>query len=333
MAREARSRCHGVGQRDVRLAPSGRAHAVRGIGRHTLRARVLGAMFVVFVVATVSFLLMLNSVVTHSFSELEAENVLQDTARARTAFNAYAVTLRAVASDWAHWTETYDFVAGRRPEYPAQNLSGGALANINVDFMVFLNGDGEPVHAIATDPSTGELVEIQGPVQRAVVSLNRTVAPASRDGYPKRSRRAAGRRGGHGDGADHHQRGERRAERRPRGRAIRGRRGDRRGGARDRADMSRRGARRLAPLFCLAIPMVPARNSAKRTPAHLTARPSRAGRRCAGWTAGRRSSSRSGSAERRWSGPRTPCTTSDSGWWGSRCSSASHSGSPWSRRS
>ena len=120
-------------------------------------------MFVVFAVATVSFLVLLNGVVTHSFAELEAEHAQQDAARARTGFNAYATTLRAVASDWAHWTETYDFVGGRRPEYPAENLSVGALANVNVDFMVFLDGDGEPSYAIVSDPSTGELPGFRGP--------------------------------------------------------------------------------------------------------------------------------------------------------------------------
>jgi len=139
-------------------------------------------MFGVFAVVTVCFLVLLSVVVTHSFSELEAEKVLQDTTRVRTAFNTYAGTLRAVASDWAHWTETYDFVAGRLPEYPAQNLSNDALANINVDFMVFLDSDGEPVQSTATDPATGAIVEFPEPTQRAIVNLNRSVAQASSTG-------------------------------------------------------------------------------------------------------------------------------------------------------
>jgi len=135
-------------------------------------------MFAVFVVASVSFVWVLNSVVTASFSSLEKTAMMRDAARVQAVFDAEVDGLRSVSGDWAVWTETYDFIAGNNPGYPTENLTANSLSVIGVDFMLFLDGQGRVVHAAALDPVTGALIEPTRVFTQAVAKLNAVIPPS-----------------------------------------------------------------------------------------------------------------------------------------------------------
>jgi len=147
----------------------------------TLRRRVLGIMFAVFLMASLSFMWVLHRVVTASFSNLERTSMTRDASRVQAVLDANIDGLRATSGDWAVWTATYDFVAGRNPGYPAENLGSSSLAVIGVDFMYFLDGQGRVVYATVLDPNSGEAVEPSRALNQAITRLNVTIPPSADD--------------------------------------------------------------------------------------------------------------------------------------------------------
>ncbi|KAF0197532.1 MAG: PAS/PAC sensor-containing diguanylate cyclase [Bacillota bacterium] len=47
--------------------------------------------------------------------------------------------LMSLASDWAVWDETYDFMTTLDPVYTKQNLSVGTFSNLKLSLMAFVN--------------------------------------------------------------------------------------------------------------------------------------------------------------------------------------------------
>ncbi len=139
-------------------------------------------MFAVFVVAVLSFALLLNRVVTQSFSELESETIVRDSARVQAVFESNVAAMRAVSGDWARRTDVYDFMAGRNPGYAEDNLTGDLLSTIHADFICFFDADGGVYYSAAVDPETKETVELSTSCQQAIVTLNRESPTSGEDG-------------------------------------------------------------------------------------------------------------------------------------------------------
>lgn len=49
------------------------------------------------------------------------------------------------AIDWSHWDDTYDFVQTKDPEYIESNLNDESFRSLGVDFMLFLDAQGNTV--------------------------------------------------------------------------------------------------------------------------------------------------------------------------------------------
>lgn len=111
-------------------------------------------MFGVFLVVATLAMAGLQDVITRANAEAERTEALLRGERAAAAVKASQDRLTAIAADWAKWTDTYEFVAGRHPRYVEDNLSADSMGNLDVDFMVFSDNRGKLVHmATALGPS------------------------------------------------------------------------------------------------------------------------------------------------------------------------------------
>jgi sensor domain CHASE-containing protein len=120
--------------------------------------------------------IILSLLTQQSYSQLEIEETEQHLDRARAAIDEGLAGLRVRASDWAAWDETYAFVAGDNPDYVRVNLTDQAIAQLQLNVMVFVDATGRLVHGQALDlrtgsaapfpPSLRELVERDTPLTR-----------------------------------------------------------------------------------------------------------------------------------------------------------------------
>ncbi len=98
--------------------------------------------------------------VADSFSDLEEAQAEQDSARVQQAIAIHLEQLSHSARDWSHWDETYGFIAGTVPDYPAANLSVASFFNLGVDMMYFYDRAGNLVWGQAFDMESEEEVPL-----------------------------------------------------------------------------------------------------------------------------------------------------------------------------
>jgi PAS domain S-box-containing protein len=82
-----------------------------------------------------------------SFSRLEEQNLQVNVQRAQNGIGDILESMKALATDWAFWNDTYNFVSDRNAEYIETNMSDAAISVLKVNFMVFVNTSGEVVYA------------------------------------------------------------------------------------------------------------------------------------------------------------------------------------------
>lgn len=151
----------------------------------SIRQRVLYTMLIVVLLSGIGFLLVLNAVVRRSFTELETAAMTRDAARVHSAIDASAQWLEAVSGDWARWTDTYEFLAGTRPNYPDVNLDAASMDVLGVDFMAYIDSSGKMYHISTLNPETRRPIDPPRELIRRLEDLNSAVFATSESQTPK----------------------------------------------------------------------------------------------------------------------------------------------------
>ncbi len=121
----------------------------------TLRRKTLTIISLVLGVLFVLLYLTVSAIVTQGFADIEEQATRENVQRAQSAIDAEIMRLVSTAGDWAAWDETYTFVAGENPDYPALNLQDTALTTLELNLMLFASPGGEIVYSKAIDLQTG----------------------------------------------------------------------------------------------------------------------------------------------------------------------------------
>ncbi|RME37167.1 MAG: PAS domain S-box protein [Thermoflexia bacterium] len=109
---------------------------------------------------------------TRRFSQLERQEVEEETRRVHAVFQNELKDLGTRAEDWAPWDDTYQFIADGNPEYIANNLTDAVFVNLRLNLMLFVSTSGRVVYAKAFDLEAGREV----PVPDAAYALARDAA-------------------------------------------------------------------------------------------------------------------------------------------------------------
>jgi diguanylate cyclase (GGDEF)-like protein len=104
--------------------------------------------------------LVLNTTVMSSFVQLENDTATQNADRVRQAIEREAGFLGTLATDWALWTDTRNFVRGEPSDYAANNLIDTALVGLNVNTLVLTNLAGRVIWGMSLDLEIEEEIEI-----------------------------------------------------------------------------------------------------------------------------------------------------------------------------
>ena len=129
------------------------------------QTNVLLKQKITLIMAAVILLMMsLNAAVllpvADSFSDLEQAQAEEDSARIQQAIANYLDHLGNSARDWSHWDDTYDFVAGDKPDFVDGNLSFDSFVNLGVDMMYFYDRAGTIVWGKTFDVETEQEIAL-----------------------------------------------------------------------------------------------------------------------------------------------------------------------------
>ncbi|MFA6362159.1 CHASE4 domain-containing protein [Methanoregula sp.] len=95
-----------------------------------------------------------------NYQSLEQKYITNDLDRTISQIKNEEHTISAIDNDWAPWDDTYDFVIGKRPDYIERNINPDTFANLNLDFMIITNHEGEIVYSGAFDPANRTIIPV-----------------------------------------------------------------------------------------------------------------------------------------------------------------------------
>ncbi|MFA5964274.1 MAG: CHASE4 domain-containing protein [Sphingomonas sp.] len=114
--------------------------------------RSLGAKLVLILTAvglagSIAITLLLASVITPSFNQLEAKSVAAHVERTRAALGEYASKVESAVRDYGDWNASYDYMAHQTRAFEQESFSPLAMVNLDVNGMAYVANDGRVVIA------------------------------------------------------------------------------------------------------------------------------------------------------------------------------------------
>ena len=119
-----------------------------------LRTKLVIVIGVGFCILCLVLSITLNAMIIVSYSDLEDKTVSENVGRLLNQLNQENSNLKAVASDWAFWNDTYSFINDTSEEYIQSNLQYEAFKIIDINFMLFYNNSDVLVFSRAYDFQT-----------------------------------------------------------------------------------------------------------------------------------------------------------------------------------
>ena len=126
-------------------AASGRIGALRN--PTSLGAKLVLILTAVGIAGSIAITLLLASVITPSFNQLEAKSVDAHVERTRAALGEYASKVATAVKDYGDWNASYDYMAHQTAAFEQESFSPLAMTNLDVNGMAYVANDGHIVIA------------------------------------------------------------------------------------------------------------------------------------------------------------------------------------------
>lgn len=126
----------------------------------TLRRRILLIIGVTLVALIVGLYGVSSSILLKDFARLERRDASRSVKRLQNAVANEVATLSDETAEWAAWDDTYQFIQDRNRAYIRSNLGDTMLANVRLNFVVFLNREGQMVWSKGLDLRTQKAMPI-----------------------------------------------------------------------------------------------------------------------------------------------------------------------------
>ncbi|GAK58137.1 multi-sensor hybrid histidine kinase [Candidatus Vecturithrix granuli] len=135
-----------------------------------IRQKTLTIIGIAFVILLVVLTLISHLVILGGFTQLETEDVKVNVKRSLNELSNTLDWLNATAGDWAPWDDTYYFIQNHNEEYIQSNLSDATLTTLGINFMIFINLNGEIVYAKNVDFISGSAVPFPDDLIKRIAS-------------------------------------------------------------------------------------------------------------------------------------------------------------------
>ncbi len=126
--------------------------------------------FAVMIVLLFSF----EFTIMNSFSSLEEKYLERDVLRAEHAFNEEIHRLEQIATDWAEWDTTYDFVKTRDPQYISSNLALSTFQALKITSFILQDLNGTVIVGRSISDEKDHLTGVSPDLVRTLRQINLT---------------------------------------------------------------------------------------------------------------------------------------------------------------
>lgn len=108
--------------------------------------------------------------ILRDYKELEHEEIQRNLQRAVDALDKDIEYLNKTSADWAYWSDTYDYIQTQNQEYAASNLSASTLVYLDLDLMLMVDKNYQPIYHLAINPTTRSEIPLPEDILRLVES-------------------------------------------------------------------------------------------------------------------------------------------------------------------
>jgi sensor domain CHASE-containing protein len=127
----------------------------------SLSRKVTMIVIMVFLVSGLLNLGIQEIFIMPSFITLEKKTAIENADRVKAAIKREISQIKTIATDWSHWTDTYNYMKGVQPEYEAENLDfANPLDAINMNFLGYYDTTGKNVWSKAKNLESGEILDL-----------------------------------------------------------------------------------------------------------------------------------------------------------------------------
>lgn len=109
----------------------------------TIRRKTFIVISATLACLLLSFFFVSRHILRQTYTELEVNEMVEETDRTVRALEQSLDRLSRTTADWAYWNDTYEFVQGAYPDYPADNLGADSLSTIDLNFAIFVDREGD----------------------------------------------------------------------------------------------------------------------------------------------------------------------------------------------
>ena len=100
-----------------------------------------------------------NSVIQSNFSKIETEQVTQTIGTTQAAIINMVFSMDSELVTWSQLNITYEFVQNQNIEYQQTYLTRSSLSNLGVNFVIFLNPNGNFVTGMGLNMTTMQQIQ------------------------------------------------------------------------------------------------------------------------------------------------------------------------------
>ncbi len=143
----------------------------------SLRKKTLMTIGLSFGVLLIALYFISQVVLGRSFAELEQRDTRQNVERVQSALSHDLLGLKASATDWAVWDDTYAFIEDANDDYIASNMVAGTFTELRLNLMLFVDLSGRVVYGQAFDLNTEEEVDLAPHLLELITTGNLLVRP------------------------------------------------------------------------------------------------------------------------------------------------------------
>jgi sensor domain CHASE-containing protein/signal transduction histidine kinase len=126
----------------------------------TLRTKTLIITGLTIVFGTVLLYISSRLILLNGFARLEEEDVQQNVERVSSTIRNDINTLDALELDWAAWDDTYEFIQDVNQDYIDSNLVDETFPNMRINFILYVNAEGDLVYGKGYDLQNKEPIPI-----------------------------------------------------------------------------------------------------------------------------------------------------------------------------
>ena len=101
-----------------------------------------------------------SRLVWNGFATLERQDIDERMARARRSLQMELDFLARMTADWSFWDAMYEFIVSPTDEFLRENTNRETLLSLRINVIIFLDANGQLVHADCINLDSGEMEEV-----------------------------------------------------------------------------------------------------------------------------------------------------------------------------